>query len=278
MLDLARSLFVRRPGALVTFLVLTGAGCFGEHTIHHDNSGSGGWAYGNGGSGNPGTGGYGGTGGTTAPTCAGTTPAFSVDWSLDRYQDPNHTPITCVAAGAATMDLDVLAIATNTAYHDTFPCTAMNGVGQTLPPGDYSVAMRLRDSAGTLLSEAIANTTYTIAAGCTTDLGPVIFDAIVTTPDQYLSLSWSIDRPPASALLSCDQAGAAKVELDAASTTFQWPCRDGQGATTTLAAGSYPVTVKLLDGQGAPLSVTPTMNVTVASQPVDLGDVLFDVQ
>jgi hypothetical protein len=199
-----------------------------------------------------------------------------VAWTLERVDD--GTPTTCVAVGGATMDLDVLNVDTNVAYHDTFTCAALTGVGQALPPGTYSVAMRLRDSAGTLLSEAIAPTTYAITAGCTTDLGSVPFQAVVTTPDQYLTLSWTIDRPPNSARLSCSDANAAKVELDAGQTTFQWPCSDGKAATTTLAAGTYPVTIKLLDPQGTALSVTSTMNVTIDTQPVDIGRVLFDIQ
>jgi hypothetical protein len=242
---------------------------------HHGSHGAGG--SGGGGGGATGGGGGGGTGGTgdgSTISCSATAvPAFSVRWIIE---DLDRHPTTCTAVGAATMDLDVLDVATSAVYHDTFACAAMAGVGSTLPAGDYSVAMRLRDAAGTLLSDAVAPTTLSIKAGCSTDLGSVPFDAAVTTADQFIRLRWSIDR--GGAPLSCAQAQATTVELTAGTTDVRWPCADSLGATPSLAPGTYQVALKLLGPTGAALSVTPTAPLTItAGQANDIGDVIFDV-
>jgi hypothetical protein len=268
---------IAKPGSLLLALCGLGSGgCFGNprdfHPGQNQGGGQGGYIH-NGGQG----GGQGGQGGVTVPpVCSATTaPAFTVRWSLE---DSAHAPTTCNAVGAATMDLDLLNLATSVVSHDTFPCTAMAGTSMTLPAGNYSVAMRLRDSAGTLLSEADAPTSYPLSAGCSTDLGLVPFEAVVTTPDQFITLSWTIDRFTTRALLSCAEAHPAQVELDVGTNTFLWPCTDGKGATGSLPAATYSVAVKLLDATGTVLSLTPSMPVTVtAAQPNALGTVTFDV-
>ena len=258
---------IAKSGSLLLVLFGLGSGgCFGDPKNFHPGPNQGG-----------GQGGQGGQGGVTVPpACSATaTPAFTVRWSLE---DAAHALTTCTAVGAATMDLDLLNLATSVVSHDTFPCTAMAGTSATLPAGTYSVAMRLRDSAGALLSEADAPTSYPLSAGCSTDLGLVPFEAVVTTPDQFITLSWTIDRFATGAPLSCAAAHAAEVELDVGSSTFQWPCADGKAATGSLPADTYSVAVKLLDATGTVLSLTPSMPVTVTTaQPNALGTVTFDV-
>ena len=265
---------VTKPGLLVIALAGLGAGgCLGNGRHHHGDgfsSGQGGFSTGGG------QGGAGGQQSSGTPHCAAdATPSFTVQWSLE---DAVGEPTTCGAVGGATMDLDVLDVATSQVTHDTFACDAFAGTSAALPPGQYSVAMRLRDAAGVLLSEAIAPTTYTIATGCVTDLGAVPFEAVITASDPYITLSWSIDRVLSGAPLTCADAHADKVALDAGANTFTWPCATGKGATAPLAPGTYDVTIKLLDATGTPLSVTPTMPVTIsAGQQKALGTVIFDV-
>jgi len=259
-------------------------GCFGNPRHHHGGfDGQGGYTPGDGqggAGGNPSSGGTsggtsGGASGGGSHCAADATPSFTVRWSLE---DRARQPTTCSAVGGATMDLDVLDVATSQVTHDTFACDSFAGTSAALAPGEYSVAMRLRNAAGDLLSEAIAPTTYRIDAGCVTDLGLVPFEANVTATDPYITLSWTIDRVLTGAALTCADAHADKVALDAGTTTFQWPCATGKGATAPLAPGSYDVTIKLLDATGTPLSVTPTMPVTItAGQLKALGTVIFDV-
>ena len=270
-------MIAKRGLLLLSLLGLGAGGCFGDPANFHPGQNPPGGRGGSnqGGGGYAGRGGLGGTGGTTATCTPTTTPSFSVRWSLE---DSMGASTTCAAVGAATMDLDLLNIATSAVSHDTFPCDAMAGTSATLMPGSYSVAMRLRNTAGTLLSEGIAPTTYSITAGCSTDLGLVPFEAVVTAPDQYITLSWAVDRYLTGVGLSCAEAHATKVELDAGAQTFSWACADGKAATGSLPAATYQVTVKLLDATGTVLSVTPTMPVTVtAGQPNALGTVTFDV-
>jgi hypothetical protein len=267
--------------SLVVFLTLSSlgaAGCFSSSGDFHPRQGTGGYGgygYGYGGGGGGGGGGTGGSNGDYTTNCAaGATTSLAVSWTIE---DPSFKPTTCLSVSGATMDLDVLNVASNVAYHDTFPCDAMAGTSSTLPPGDYSVAMRLRDASASVVSEAIAPTTYPVQAGCSTDLGLVPFDAALTTPDQFISLSWSIETV-AGVRRTCATAHAATVELDAGTNTFRWPCINGEAATTSLAPASYPVTIKLLDATGTVLSVTPSMPVPVMSgQPSPLGNVFFSV-
>jgi hypothetical protein len=227
-------------------------------------------------SGGGGVSGLGGAGGGSANCSPTTAPVFTVKWTIEAV---GGRPSSCAAVGGASMDLDVLNLATNVAYHDTFTCDAMSGVSSPLPAGQYSIAMRLRDAADNVISQADAPTAYTISANCFTDLGVVPFEAVVTAPDQYLSLSWSVDKQATFAPLSCAQANAATVELDAGSLTFDWPCVSGRASTATIAPGSYAVTVKLLDPSGTVLSLTQSMTVNLrAGVPEDLGPVLFDVR
>jgi hypothetical protein len=280
--------FGERRSVLVTALLvasaaasLGSAGCFGDpRNFHPDRGGLAGDSGGQGGY--PTGGGQGGASGGSSMGSGATmqcsdsaVTAFSVRWALE---DAHGKPVTCTAVGGATMDLDVLNLATSVASHDTFPCDAMAGTGAPLDVGDYSVAMRLYDANGTDLSQAIAPDPFSIAAGCTTDLGLVPFEAVVTTPDQYITLSWSVVRDQTNAPLSCADAQAATVELDASGIASQWPCGDGKGATPSLSAASYDVALKLLDASGTVLSQTLTMPVSVAAgQPRALGNVVFGV-
>ena len=249
---------------------LAAAGCYGNPRDFHP-----GWNnQAQGGS----TGGQGGSGGDSVlpMTCSATAAtAFSVEWEL---QDTARHLTTCTAVGGATVDLDVLNLATSVASHDTFPCDALAGTSSALDPGNYTAALRLYDANGVNLNEQIATGMFAITAGCTSDLGLATFSSPVVTPDQFISLSWSIDRLSNGAFLSCADAQAQAVELDADDQTFTWPCTDGRGATKSLPPSTYSVTIKLLDATGTALSVTPTMPVTVAAgQASALGNVLFDV-
>jgi hypothetical protein len=263
----------KRTSLLLACLGLAAAACIDNTRDFHRGHARGNTQGGQGGY--VATGGQGGSAGSTATCSATTTPSFSVRWTLE---DTAGAPANCTAVGAATMDLDVLDVATSAVSHDTFPCEAMTGTSATLAAGTYSVAMRLRDSAGKLLSEAIAPTTYPINAGCSTDLGLVPFEAVKTTATQYFTLSWTIDRVGTSAPLSCAQAHATTIELDAGATSFAWPCANGKAASGSLAPDVYAVAVKLLDATGTVLSATSSMPFTVtAGQPKALGTVTFDV-
>lgn len=263
----------------VAILGLGAEGCYGNPRDFHP-----GWNQGQSG-GSTGQAGYGGQGGSgtgtggdsgVITTCSATAPtAFAVEWAVE---DTAHHPTTCTAVGGATVDLDVLNLATSVASHDTFPCDAMAGTSSTLDPGNYTVALRLYDANGVNLYEQLGEGMFAITAGCTTDLGLAPFFSPVITPDQYISLSWSIDRVSGGGYLSCADAHASTVELDANDQTFQWPCTDGKGATTSLSPATYSVKIKLLDETGTVLSITPTMPVTVTvGQANALGNVLFDV-
>jgi len=304
--------------------------------------------------GNGGYAGAGGNGGVNASCPGGSTSNFHVAWTI---QDASGAPSSCDKVDATEMDLDLLNLDTHTDYHAVFACSAMAGATCALPPGSYSVAMRLRDANGTVLSELLAPTPISITAGQTTDLGVIPFASAqgkpaagtggagggaggaaggnggsagggggtagndggaggaagsaggsdggaagaaggsdggaagaaggaggggnggnggtTGNPPQGLSLSWTIDRNGTT--LSCAQASAATVQVDDGSQQFNFACGDGHD-TAYLAAGSYPVTIRLLDASGTALSLTSTMTVVVpAGTVINLGSVLFEV-
>jgi hypothetical protein len=218
-----------------------------------------------------------GTGdGGTRPACTDTTAAaFTFRWTIELE---GGQPSTCEAVGGTQMDLDVLNVDTRVDYHDTFACGAMVATSCPLPVGEYSVALRLRNAQGQVISEALGPRTVSILADRLSDLGPIPFEAPSLTPDQYFHLTWSISKLPSQTPLNCAQAAAAKVVLKAGTMTFEWPCTDGRGRTPTVAAGSHDVSLQLVNGAGSVLSATSTMRVDVtAGKPVGLGLVIFDV-
>jgi hypothetical protein len=210
--------------------------------------------------------------------CASTTAsAFTVRWTI---QDAGGAPMTCDSAAATSVDIDVVNVATGVDFHDTFPCSALGVTTCPLPPGTYSVAMRLRNATGALLAEAIDPTEEVIDPTLLTDLGVVPFVATgAPIVDQYMALSWTIEWDATFTPLTCAQAKAATVELDIGATRFQWACSDGNGRTATVAPGRYTVAVSLLDAGGVLLSMTPTADVqVVAGRVANLGPVVFGVE
>jgi hypothetical protein len=148
-----------------------------------------------------------------------------------------------------------------------------------MPPGAYSISMKLRDGTGVAVAEVFAPTLFLIAGQNTPVASlPLQVGGGDAAKGRGFALTWSIDKKSTGAIQSCAQAGAATVRLLAGTTTFDLTCADGKGRTTAIAAGSYPVTLDLLDASGAKLSETQTMNIAVgAGQLVFLGDVPFDI-
>jgi hypothetical protein len=276
-----------RTSLIACFLgFMTVAGCMVDRgdpygRQHPNVSGAGGGSTSYGGSGGVANGG-GGSGGSTTSTgggtltcAAGTSSDFKVAWTID---DANGGPSSCAGVNALEMDLDLLDLDTNVDSHGIFACTDMGGTSCALPPGPYSFAMRLRDGTGKLISELVSTDTVHIVSGQTTDLGTIPFWSSQgsTGPGQGLGASWTISRQGAT--VTCDQAGAATLEIDVGDQKFPLTCSDGKGITPPVTPGIYPVTFRLLDAQGNALSVTQTMSVAVpAGKLVDLGTIPFDV-
>jgi len=263
-------------------LAIAASGCLiadqhGHPGDRFRNGGGGGYA-GNGAGGAGATYGTGGAGGGTPSsvvTCTGgTTSNFHVAWTI---QDASGNPSSCDGVAGAEMDLDVVNLDTNVQYHGVYACSDMQASSCSVPPGSYSVTMRLRDGKSNVISLTPPDT-FTVTAGQTTDLGSIPFSASqgLTGPGQGLGLSWTISRQGAS--ITCDQAGAATLEIDVGDQKFPFTCSDGSATSPPVAPGTYPVTLRLLDAQGTALSVTQTMPVAIpAGKLVALGSVPFEV-
>jgi hypothetical protein len=188
-------------------------------------------------------------GGGTRRTGSGN---FQFSWQIG-WQGGGLT--SCASAGVASIDLDVQDTYSSQVVHDSFNCTANQGSSRLLPVSDYTVAVRARDSAGNLLSEAVLPNVYSIYLNRVTDLGVVRMDvtgAPVATSGGSFSVSWRLAwNTGASA--SCASAGATEVDLDVldirTNTAYHdtFNCSDSQGTTDLLPASDYSVALRVYD-------------------------------
>jgi hypothetical protein len=217
-----------------------------------------------------------GSTGTQPSACsASATATFSLAWSLE---DATGANATCDAVGGVTVDIDIVNLTSGAETAATFPCAALAATTCAMPAGQYSIAMTLHDASGAPLSDVFAPLLFLVEGKNTPVASLPLQVGGDTSKGRGLALTWSIDRLSSGAIQSCAQANAATVEVRAGTTTFDLPCADGKGRTTAIAAGSYPVTLDLLDGAGGKLSETQTMNIAIAAgQLVFLGDVPFDI-
>jgi hypothetical protein len=215
-------------------------------------------------------------GGRSVACTASATATFSFAWSLE---DAAGTDSTCDGVGGRAVDLDVINLTTGAEALTTTPCMAKAAVTCAMPAGSYSVSMKLRDSTGAVLSEIFAPRLFLVEGQATAVASlPLQVGGAGATMGRGFALTWSIAKQATGAIQSCAQEGAATVRLFAGTTMFDLPCTDGKGRTTTIAPGSYPVTLNLLDAQMAKLSETQTMTLAIAAgQLVYLGDVPFFV-
>jgi hypothetical protein len=150
----------------------------------------------------------------------------------------------------------------------------MMGVGTSVAPGSYTVALRLRDASGALESEAIGKIPYAITAGCVTDLGNAPMQVA-----QSILFSWTLAKRATGAPLSCAQGNVATIQLVVDGVASQWPCSPGKATSPALAPGDHNVVVKALDPQGVVLSTTdpPRVVTIIAGADNDVGGVAFDL-
>jgi hypothetical protein len=205
----------------------------------------------------------------------GATATFSLAWSLE---DATGADSTCDGVGGRTVDVDVVNASTGAESLATFPCAALAATTCAMPAGQYHISMKLRDAGGNVLSEVVAWLAF-LVDGQNTAITSLPFQVGGdTTTGRGFAATWSIDQATTHAIESCAQAGGASVRLSVGQTTVDLPCANGKGRTTAVAPGNYMISLELIDGSMSPLSVTQTMNVSIAAnQLVFLGDVPFDV-
>ncbi|MDX2019098.1 MAG: hypothetical protein SF187_02580 [Deltaproteobacteria bacterium] len=106
--------------------------------------------------------------------------------------------------------------------------------------------------------------------------------------DSGLFVDWQIEDvgPPINDTVSCDEAGAATVVLEATNATrgtpaeiFNVPCASGSLTTTPLASGTYNVNLRLLRSDNVEVSSIALPPIGVRRSGVsDLGTVVFEIQ
>jgi hypothetical protein len=221
-----------------------------------------------------GTTGTAGTGGKPTACAVGATATFELAWTLE---DAAGAATTCAAAGAQTVDVNVVSASTGAVAASTVPCAAMTASTCAMPAGNYAVTLTLKAPGGNTLSEIVAPTLI-LEGGQVNRTGVLPFQTGGgATQGRGFALTWRIAGEQ-DATLTCDAAGAKTVRLTAGTKTFDLPCAPGKGRTTAIAPGDYSVKLSLLDADGDPLSVTGSMTLRVgAGQLVFLGEALFDV-
>jgi hypothetical protein len=112
-----------------------------------------------------------GSGTTTVVTPAAVEDNFFVTWELS---SATFGPIDCFAAGASTVDMDIVNASTGERFVDTFACEDFQGTSQPVSVGNFDVLLSLSDGGGGLLSQVDIGTENISTAG-TIDLGHVIF-------------------------------------------------------------------------------------------------------
>lgn len=186
--------------------------------------------------------------------------SFVVDWSL-AYVGSNEA-VECDEAGTPTVDLDIQNLQTKEINHTPYTCMAHAARSPVFPPGQYEVAISLKDAAGNVVSTNSGQ--FGLQRRQTTDLGSLVFGI------QSFELFWSIRK--ANATAGCDQVGAKSVRLSTQlpsqtmPTTYLFPCASGQGQTTAIPLGTYAVQVELLDAANQPLGQVLSMTVPVTDK------------
>jgi hypothetical protein len=206
----------------------------------------------------------------------GATGTFTFAWSLE---DGAGAPSTCDAVAGQTVDIDIVNLSTGAEASTTVPCAALAATSCAMQAGGYSLSMKLRNAAGTVLAEITAPTLL-LVNGRATPVASLPFQVggADAASGRGVALTWAIEQVDTKASETCAAAGAMTVRVVVGTKHFDLPCADGKGRTTALPPGASPVTLHLLDAQGADLSVTQTMTISVgAGQLVFLGDVVFDV-
>jgi hypothetical protein len=212
----------------------------------------------------------------TSTACpAGGNAAFALAWTLE---DGTGAAKSCDDVGGKTVEVQVVNAATCATSTTVVACAALAATTCALPAGTYALSMKLRDAAGNVLSEIYAPTLFLDAGETSTVASLPLQVGGDETKGRGFALTWSLERAGTTTAETCAQAGAASVRLIAGTTMFDLPCADGEGLTTAIAPGTYPISLHLVDASGADLSVTQTMNISIAAgQLVFLGDVPFDL-
>jgi hypothetical protein len=242
-------------------------GCF-----EADTTGNPGPSFLSGSAGSSGGAGHAGSGGSSSSK-QGT---FAFAWSLE---DGAGAASTCAGVAGDSVDIALTNLTTQEPLTGTFACTELGAKTDPLPAGRYALSMKLRDAKGEVLAEILAPELFLIAKQ-ETPVGSLPFQVggDGAAMGRGVAATWSIAQADTGATQTCAQAGAATVRLTVGPKTFDLPCADGKGRTTTIAPGSYSISLRLLDAKGGDLSVTQTMTLSVgAGQLLYLGNVPFDV-
>ncbi len=198
--------------------------------------------------------------------------AFLASWDL-AYVD-NGGRVSCEDAGTPTVALDARHLNTGATYVGEFACSALRGISQVLPHGQYEATLSLLDEQKRPVSQIAGP--FNIHRHGLTELPLIEFQV------QVWELEWVLIRKVGTAtrFTSCAEAGVRTIELETqlaseAREKFTFPCEDGGGITQAIRTGVYAYQLRLLDGGGNSVYETNVMSYEVPdARPASL-DVEF---
>ncbi len=184
-------------------------------------------------------------------------------------------PSTCQAVGATDVELHATRQKDNLEYTQKVACDLGAVTFQGFKPGLYTAEVRLLDGNGNVLSDPMTITVH-IGGGDLIDLGT--FEFAFGSQGRF-SATWAITMN--GAVSTCAAVGATTFQIVSQSGgqtyTDKFDCTAGSALTEPLPAGSWAVSVSLLDAKGVVLNSVP-VNLTLdlaAGETKSLGEFEF---
>ena len=97
---------------------------------------------------------------------------LSMTWVL---ANASQQPITCMAANAANVFVNIVEQGTGNMFGQTFPCSLGTAVTGSLPSASFDLSFSLYDAQSSLITSAMSKSGVMVTPDHTTDIGQVVF-------------------------------------------------------------------------------------------------------
>jgi T-Q ester bond containing domain len=204
---------------------------------------------------------------TVTPNSTGTG-SLAVSWTLESSSDPNQ----CSALGAQSISIKVSDLSGNQVASVTESCAALSTTIDDLPEGSYTMQAQLLDANAKGVTSILGPTPEAITAGQTTpqaiDFPEDSFGPGTTTAnDGSLDLTWTV-----ASSTDCSVANATNIVLQlfdsnntAVGSAQTAACSALSATLPDVAPGSYTLTAKLVDTNGADATTTVPVPVVITA-------------
>jgi uncharacterized protein (DUF2141 family) len=216
------------------------------------------------------------------------TGTLEIDWTIAGSADAS----LCATHSAQTLSIQVFD-ASNVQYGGTInaACSSLTASVTGLPAGSYSVQAQMLDATGASITTLIGPLAETITSGVVTrqavDFPEDSFGPATTNADQgTLTVTWTVADAATSS--ACATNGAADIVLalldsnNVQVAAQDISCSAFSATLPSLNPGTYTLTAKLVDSNGADVTTTatiPDLEVSAGSntaQPIDFPTTSFE--